>query len=98
MLAKFKLSNMKLYPGIIIVLMLVSCSRYVNDDELWMQEIEIGSGMYVELVHNSRCRHKPAWNDRIIKKLDFYQYKFTLFDSCIRNEEAEAIAKYCHDN
>ena len=84
---------MRLYIGIIVVSVLVSCSRSVNDDELWMQQVEIGNGMYVELVHNSRCRHKPTWNDRIIKKLDFYQYKYTLFDSCIRDEEAKAIAK-----
>ncbi len=68
-----------------------ACSRSVDHDSIWREKIVFEDGSHVMLYHSHTCtKHKPflATTEKMV---DFIQYKYTLFDFCLNEEEINAL-------
>lgn len=71
--------------------------HFVDDDELWSEEVTVSKEGIIEIFHSNKCmRSKPFFLEKI-DKIDFQKTKFTVFDICIYQDEAamlNSISKY----
>lgn len=93
---------MKILKYIIFGLLFLFVCRYiylhnVGENELWVEDVDIEEGGYIEILHSHRCKRSKPFSIDKIDKIEFRKNKFSVFDICILDEEVKmlnAISKY----
>lgn len=69
----------------------------VGKDELWVERVPVSEGGTIDIYHSDKCpRSKPFSIDKV-DKIEYRKTKFSVFDICIDEKEAEmlnSISKY----
>lgn len=94
------MKNLKLILLTFVVcgIVLSYCALTVNDDELWCEKIELEDGSHIILYHSDKCRKSKPFFASKEKKLDFVQFKYYLFDFCLKEYEIESLCAISQSN
>ena len=99
---KYEYDSMRKAIYFILVILIVVFSVWfipaifnyrVKTDEVWIENYQLKDGSYIDIVHSHSCKTKKPFFEKNTnrKMIDFYKTKYTVYDYCITEDDADML-------